>query len=198
MGAEPCGTAEGTAGLIEADEAHRAEVGYDYWDESYVAGAFKAPGENGDWTVVLGFDCGLGVPCVETLSQGGRVVAHSSNGGKPIDLFHWFEDGELRTTFESPSARDGNSPDELVPLLREAGFPLTPGGEQDESAPSPNRSSRTPRMTWDLSSKSLPRSGPAWSSTSLMPTESVCPRNGPARRSRRLPTAHGRGRTRRS
>ncbi|MEU0596941.1 DUF6461 domain-containing protein [Streptomyces sp. NPDC006393] len=133
--AEPRGTGEGTAGLIEADDAHRAEVDHDYWDESYVAGAFQAPGENGDWTVVLGFDGGLGMPCVETLSEGGRVVAHSSNGGKPMHFFHWFEDGELRTTFEGPSARDGNSPDELVPLLREVGFPLTPEGEHDESAP---------------------------------------------------------------
>ncbi|WP_331734917.1 DUF6461 domain-containing protein (plasmid) [Streptomyces sp. NBC_00597] len=135
MEAEPRGTGEGTAGLIEADDARRAELDYDYWDESYVAGAFKAPGEKGDWTVVLGFDGGLGMPCAETLSEGGRVVAHSSNGGKPIHLFHWFEDGELRTTFEGPSARDGNSPDELVPLLREVGFPLTPEGEHDESAP---------------------------------------------------------------
>lgn len=135
--AEPRGTGEGTAGLIEADNAHRAEVGYDYWDGSYVAGAFSAPGENGDWTLVLGFDGGLGIAgaCVETLSKGGRAVAHSTNGGKPIHLFHWFEDGELRTTFESPSSRDGNTPDELVPLLREVGFPLTPEGEHDEGAP---------------------------------------------------------------
>jgi hypothetical protein len=136
MGAEPRGTGEGTAGLIEADDAHRAELD-DYWDESYVAGAFSAPGENGDWTLVLGFDGGLGIaaPCVETLSRGGRVVAHSTNGGKPIHLFHWFEDGELRTTFEGPWSRDGNTPDELVPLLREVGFPLTSEGEHDESAP---------------------------------------------------------------
>jgi hypothetical protein len=135
MEAEPHGAGEGTAGLIEADDAHRAEVDYDYWDDSYIAGAFEARGEDGDWTVVLGFDGGLGVPCAATLSEGGRVVAHSSNGGKPIHLFHWFEDGELRTTFEGPSARDGSSPDELVPLLRAVGFPLTPGGEHDENAP---------------------------------------------------------------
>ncbi|MEU0649221.1 DUF6461 domain-containing protein [Streptomyces umbrinus] len=141
MAAEPRGTGEGTAGLIEADDAHRAEVDYDYWDESYVAGAFSTPGENGDWTLVLGFDGGLGIAgaCVEALSQGGRVVAHSTNGGKPIHLFHWFEDGELRTTFEGPSSRDGNTPDELVPMLREVGFPLTPGGEHDESAPDVDR-----------------------------------------------------------
>ncbi|MFJ2766550.1 DUF6461 domain-containing protein [Streptomyces sp. NPDC087300] len=137
MEAEPRGTGQGTAGLIEADDAHRAEGGYDYWDESYVAGAFNTLGENGDWALVLGFDGGLGIAgaCVETLSRGGRVVAHSTNGGKPIHLFHWFEDGELRTTFEGPSSRDGNTPDELVPLLREVGFPLTPEGEHDASAP---------------------------------------------------------------
>ncbi len=72
MEAEPRGTGEGTAGLIEADDAHRAGVDYDYWDESSVAGAFSAPGENGDWTLVLGCDGGLGiaVPCVETLVEG--------------------------------------------------------------------------------------------------------------------------------
>ncbi|MEV5987149.1 DUF6461 domain-containing protein [Streptomyces sp. NPDC052051] len=140
MEAETCGTGEGTAGLIEADDVHRAEVD-DYWDESYVAGAFSTPGENGDWTLVLGFDGGLGIAgaCVKTLSQGGRVVVHSTNGGKPIHLFHWFEDGELRTTFEGPSSRDGNSPDELVPLLREVGFPLTSEGEHDENAPDVDR-----------------------------------------------------------
>ncbi|MGW1543952.1 DUF6461 domain-containing protein [Streptomyces sp. NPDC002309] len=137
MDAESRGTGQGVVALFEADDAHRAEAEYDYWDESYVAGAFTASGENGDWTLVLGFDGGRRIEggCVETLSKGGRVVSHSSNGGKPIHLFHWFEDGELRTTFESPWARDGNSPDELVPLLREVGFPLTPEGEHDESAP---------------------------------------------------------------
>ncbi|MFG2604791.1 DUF6461 domain-containing protein [Streptomyces sp. NPDC048514] len=58
METEPRGIGEGTAGLIEADDAHRAEVDYD-WDNSYVAGAFRAPGENGDWTI-LGFDGGWG------------------------------------------------------------------------------------------------------------------------------------------
>jgi len=141
MEAEPRGTGEGTAGLIEANDAHHAAGGDDYWDESYVAGAFSVPGENGDWTLVLGFDGGLGIasPCVETLSKGGRVVAHSTNGGKPIHLFHWFEDGELRTTFEGPSSRDGSTPDELIPLMREVGFPLTREGEDDESAPDVDR-----------------------------------------------------------
>ncbi|WP_405899096.1 DUF6461 domain-containing protein [Streptomyces sp. NBC_00727] len=137
MRAEPRGAVEGTDGLVEVNDAHRDEVD-DYSDDSYIAGAFSTPGEDGDWTLVLGFDGGLGLEdtCAETLSQGGgRVVAHSTNGGKPIDLFHWFEDGALRTTFEGASARYGNGPDELVPLMREVGFPLTPEGEHDESAP---------------------------------------------------------------
>ncbi|MET9563866.1 DUF6461 domain-containing protein [Streptomyces tauricus] len=141
MEAEPHGAGEGAAGLIEADDAHRTELGGDYWDQSYVAGAFTASGENGGWTVVLGFDGGLGIasPHRETLSRDGRVVAHSTNGGKPIHLFHWFEDGELRTTFEGPSSRDGSTLDELVPLLRQVGFPLTSEGEHDESAPDVDR-----------------------------------------------------------
>lgn len=149
MEAEPRGTGEGTAGLLEANDAHRAELDDDYWDESYVAGAFSVTGENGDWTLVLGFDGGLGIaaPCVETLSRGGRVVAHSTNGGKPIHLFHWFEDGELRTTFEVPSSRDGNSPDELVPLLREVGFPLTSEGQDDENAPDVDRKAAVLALT---------------------------------------------------
>ncbi|MFD6529359.1 DUF6461 domain-containing protein [Streptomyces sp. NPDC060184] len=140
--AEPRGTGEGTAGLADAEDAHRDEVDGDEWEDSYVVGAFAAPGENGDWTVVLGFDGGLGLPSVEKLSEGGRVVVHSTNGGKPIHLFHWYEDGELRTMFEDASARHGSGSDELVPLLAEVGFPVTPEGEHDESAPDLDRFDR--------------------------------------------------------
>ncbi|MGW1463634.1 DUF6461 domain-containing protein [Streptomyces sp. NPDC002308] len=140
--AEPRGTGEGTAGLSEAEDAHRVEVGYDSWDESYIAGAFNTPGADGDWTVVLGFDGGLGLPGLAKLSEGGRVVVHSTNGGKPIHLFDWYEEGELRTSFEWPSARHGGSPDELVPLLREVGSPLTPEGEHDENVPDADRYDR--------------------------------------------------------
>lgn len=61
-----------TAGLIEAGQAHRAEAGDDYWDESCVAGAFNAPGKHGDRTLVLGFEGGPGIatPCLETLRKG--------------------------------------------------------------------------------------------------------------------------------
>ncbi|MHC5907422.1 DUF6461 domain-containing protein [Streptomyces sp. S6] len=136
METEPRGTGEGTAGLIEAHHTARDETGDDYWDESYVAGAFTVRGEGGDWTLVLGFDSGLGItkPCMKTLSEDGRVVAHSTNGGKPMHFFDWYEDGVPRTTFESAARRDGSTPDELVPLLRDAGFPVTPEGDYDDEA----------------------------------------------------------------
>lgn len=219
MEAVPRGTGEGTAGLIEADDAHRAEVDYDYWDESYVAGAFSARGENGDWTLVLGFDGGLGIaaPCVETLSKGGRVVAHSTNGGKPIHLFHWFEDGDLRTTFEGPSSRDGNTPDELVPLLREVGFPLTSEGEHDERRPGRRPEGGGPRSGRETHRHTRHRIPPPgrYVRAGTRPRTARrgvdqrghrhhrCPRgactgNGPTRRSRRRRTAYGRRQTRRS
>lgn len=125
MGAEPRGTCAGVEELIEQqDELHEP---MDYWSESFLAGAFTVPGADGDWTLVLQFDSGIGMQprFLEALSAGGRAVMHSSNGGKPIHLFYWYEDGECRTSFESAWARDGSSPDELNPLLCEVGFDVT-------------------------------------------------------------------------
>ncbi|WP_411089623.1 DUF6461 domain-containing protein [Streptomyces sp. 061-3] len=50
---------------------------------------------------------------------------HSSNGGKPVQLFHRFDDSELRTAFEWPSHRTGSTPDALNAVMREVGFHLT-------------------------------------------------------------------------
>ncbi|MFD5057915.1 DUF6461 domain-containing protein [Streptomyces sp. NPDC058394] len=44
-----------------------------------------------------------GVP--RNLSASTRTVTHSSNGGKPVHLFHRFEHSELRTAFEWPNNR---------------------------------------------------------------------------------------------
>ena len=65
---------------------------------------------------------------MEALSTGTRAVSHLSNGGKPMDFFHWYEDGELRTTFEWAANRAGSSPDELTSLMREVG--LNPTGDE--------------------------------------------------------------------
>jgi hypothetical protein len=88
------------------------------------------PGTGGDWTLVLQFDGGVGMRprFLEALSAAGRAVTHSNNGGAPIDLFHWYEAGELRTSFEWPIDKYCSTPDEPVPLMREIGFDLTEDG----------------------------------------------------------------------
>lgn len=128
-GAEPRDACEGLAELIE--EHTEVLSGYDDEPESFLAGAFTVPGEGGDWTLALEFggDLGTRPSIMETLSTGTRAVSHSSNGGKPMDFFHWYEDGELRTTFEWPADRTGSTPDELNAVMSEVG--LNPTGDED-------------------------------------------------------------------
>ncbi|WP_328907616.1 DUF6461 domain-containing protein [Streptomyces sp. NBC_00234] len=125
MGAEPRGRCAGVDALIERHADLRDAT--DYWDDSFIAGAFTVPGSGGEWTLVLQFDGGVGMQprFLEALSVDGRAVTHSSNGGAPIDLFHWYEAGGLRTTFERSTDRYGSTPDDLVPVMREIGFDLT-------------------------------------------------------------------------
>jgi hypothetical protein len=128
MGAEPHGSCSGAGALVEEqDELFDAA---DDGDEPFLAGAFGVPGEGGDWTLVLLLgDGGTGIRphVLEALSAGGRAVAHTSNGGKPMHFFHWYEDGELRTTFEWPTARSGSTPDALNSVMSEVGFDLPQG-----------------------------------------------------------------------
>ncbi|MFD7629527.1 DUF6461 domain-containing protein [Streptomyces sp. NPDC059851] len=127
-GAGSRGTCEGVSELIE--EHTEVLFGYEDSPESFLAGAFTVPGEGGDWTLALEFggDLGTRPRIMEALSTGTRAVSHSSNGGKPMDFFHWYEDGELRTTFEWPADRTGSTPDELNALMLEVG--LNPAGDQ--------------------------------------------------------------------
>ncbi|MER7822459.1 DUF6461 domain-containing protein [Streptomyces sp. NPDC096097] len=105
--------------------------GFEEWPEAFLAGAFSVRGEGGDWTLALeyGGDLGTRPSLMEALSTGTRAVSHSSNGGKPMDFFHWYEEGELKTTFEWPSDRTGSTPDALNPLMLEVG--LNPFGDED-------------------------------------------------------------------
>ncbi|MFD7472862.1 DUF6461 domain-containing protein [Streptomyces sp. NPDC059837] len=85
MEAEPQGTCTGADALIGRQDELLGPT--DYWDESFIAGAFTVPGEGGDWTLVLHVgDGGMGMQprFLEALSAGGRAAVHSSNGGKPI------------------------------------------------------------------------------------------------------------------
>lgn len=122
MGAEPRGTSDGIDELVERQEESNGER--DEWDESFLAGTVTVPGDGGDWTLVVQFDGGIGMRgrFLEALSTGSRAVVHSGNGGKPIHLFGWWEDGRLRTGFETAARRTGTTPDDLLPLMREVGF----------------------------------------------------------------------------
>lgn len=62
---------------------------------------------------------------LKALTDGGCAVVLSSNGGKPMHFFHWYEDGELRTTFEWHTARHGSTPDALNSAMREVGYTLS-------------------------------------------------------------------------
>ncbi|MFD9502758.1 DUF6461 domain-containing protein [Streptomyces sp. NPDC060035] len=118
-------------GFDELTEQHMAVLdAYEDWPESFLAGAFTVRGEGGDWTLALEFggDVGTRPRFMEALSAGTRAVSHSSNGGKPMHFFHWYENGELRTTFELPKARTGSTPDELNAVMSEVG--LNPAGDQ--------------------------------------------------------------------
>lgn len=126
MEAEPQGTCTGADALIERQDELLDPT--DYWDDSFIAGAFTVPGEGGDWTLVLHLaEGGMGMQprFLEALSAGGCAVVHSSNGGKPMDFFQWYVDGELRTTFERPTVRQGSTPDALNAVLAEVGFDLS-------------------------------------------------------------------------
>ncbi|MER8073285.1 DUF6461 domain-containing protein [Streptomyces sp. NPDC094034] len=129
VGAEPRGVCEGLDALIE--EQREYLDGYEEWPEGFLAGAFTVRGEGGDWTLAMEFggDLGTRPRLMEALSAGTRAVSHSSNGGKPMDFFHWYEDGELRTTFEGPADRTGSTPDELNAVMTEVG--LDPSGDED-------------------------------------------------------------------
>ncbi|MGW7332142.1 DUF6461 domain-containing protein [Streptomyces sp. NPDC054840] len=129
VGVEPRGVCEDLHEFIEEHEEFLN--GFEKWPEAFLAGAFTVEGEGGDWTLALEFggDLGTRPTLMEALSAGTRAVSHSSNGGKPMDFFHWYEEGELRTTFEWPSDRTGSTPDALNSLMLEVG--LNPFGDED-------------------------------------------------------------------
>ena len=125
--AEPRGRCAGLGELIERHVEFLTDA--DEWAESSLVGAITVPGEGGDWALVLdlGGDLGTRPRLMEALSAGTRAVSHASNGGKPMDFFHWYENGELRTTFETARLRTGSTPDDLNAAISEVG--LNPDGD---------------------------------------------------------------------
>ncbi|GAA2741980.1 DUF6461 domain-containing protein [Kitasatospora cinereorecta] len=127
--AEVRGSCRGGRELLEEHFEFLDEYGYDA--EFSMVGVCTVPGEGGEWTLVLEFcgDLGTRAAFMTAASAGTRAVSHYRNGGKPIDFFHWYENGELRTTFETPRFRDGSTPDALNGPMSEVGLRLE--GEDD-------------------------------------------------------------------
>ncbi|MGW0664172.1 DUF6461 domain-containing protein [Streptodolium elevatio] len=113
--AEPSGAGRGIDPIVQA--------ALDGWD---TVGVVAVPGDDGPWALVLTVTDELAMRprLLEPLSLGRRMVMHSSNGGKPMHYFFWYEDGVLRTWFEWAADRSGSTPDDLVPLMREVGCDL--------------------------------------------------------------------------
>ncbi|MEU8438774.1 DUF6461 domain-containing protein [Streptomyces sp. NPDC029216] len=128
-GAEASGRCHGFDELVECHWELLDE--FDHWPDAFLTGTLTLPSPAGTWTLALEFGGGLGTrdSFMEPLSYGTRAVSHSSNGGKPMDFFHWYENGLLRTTFEWPGDRTGTTPDDLNQRMREVG--LNPSGDQN-------------------------------------------------------------------
>ena len=82
----------------------------------------------GDWVIMYennGF-IGARPELMQPLSVGRDIVVHH---GSENSYFFWYVDGESRTWFETLFAaeRNGSTPDELVPIMRQiGGFELEP------------------------------------------------------------------------
>ena len=88
--------------------------------------------QHGDWVIMYENNGYIGATpeVMQPLSVGREIVVHH---GSENSYFFRYVDGESRTWFETLFAaeRNGSAPDELVPLMRQAGgFDLEP----DESA----------------------------------------------------------------
>ncbi|GLF98247.1 DUF6461 domain-containing protein [Streptomyces yaizuensis] len=128
-GAEPDGRLTGFDAVAEEHAGLLDE--YDGWPDSTLAGVAAVPGEGGEWTLALelgGDTLGLNSRFMEAVSAGTRAVSVTGNASKPMSLFHWYEDGALRTGFEHPARRDGATPETLTTLITAVG--LNPAGDE--------------------------------------------------------------------
>ncbi|MEV8363052.1 DUF6461 domain-containing protein [Streptomyces niveus] len=93
-------------------------------------GATQVQGDGGPWTLAIEFNGWIGESdeYMSPASAGTQVLSHYQNASGRTS-FNWWEDGELRTTFEFPHSRRGSTPDDLVEAMRRVGFDVSPEGE---------------------------------------------------------------------
>ncbi|MFE5842951.1 DUF6461 domain-containing protein [Streptomyces niveus] len=93
-------------------------------------GATQVQGDGGPWTLAIESNGWIGESdeYMSPASAGTQVLSHYQNASGRTS-FNWWEDGELRTTFEFPHSRRGSTPDDLVEAMRRVGFDVSPEGE---------------------------------------------------------------------
>ncbi|MEV3926626.1 DUF6461 domain-containing protein [Actinomadura coerulea] len=126
LGAEPQGELRGFDAFTDRDGEF--QDGQDLYGDYMFVGAMSVCGHDGPWTLAVEINGTVGTDdrLMGPLSTGTRVVSHYRNINA-VTLFHWWEDGELRTQFEWPVHRSGSSPDALVQTMAEVGFDLVEG-----------------------------------------------------------------------
>ncbi len=110
------------------------EWAYDLWDEEDGDRLPVGVSAVGEWTLMVEANGYVGVTekLVGPASAGTTLVSHFVNVNA-VDHFQWYEDGDLRLTFEPlfPFNRSGSDPDGLVDAMREAGFDLSDGEDRE-------------------------------------------------------------------
>jgi hypothetical protein len=107
---------------------------YEVWDEEDGDRLPVGVAAVGGWTLMVEANGYAGVTekLIGPASAGTTLVSHFVNVNA-VDHFQWYEDGDLRLTFEPlfPFSRSGSDPDGLVDAMRAAGFDLSDGDDRE-------------------------------------------------------------------
>lgn len=131
LGVTPYPDQEGLEGLFSTHWNDPLVID-DHWQ---FIGATQVLGHDGPWTLAVELNGWIGDSgkYMEPASAATRALSHYQNASGRAS-FNWWEDGELRTTFEWPRKRRGSTPDDLVEAMQRVGFDLSPQG-QDPGQP---------------------------------------------------------------
>ncbi|MEV5704540.1 DUF6461 domain-containing protein [Actinoallomurus sp. NPDC052274] len=101
----------------------------DLYGDYMLVGAAPLLGPDGPWTLAVEINGTVGTDdrLMATASAGTRIVSHYRNVNA-LTLFHWWEDGDLRTSFERPRSRSGSTPDALLSAMSRVGYGLGADG----------------------------------------------------------------------
>ena len=119
-----------------ADRDREFQDSQDLYGDYMLVGAAPALGPDGPWTLAVEINGTVGADhrFMAAASVGTRIVSHYLNVNA-LTLFHWWEDGDLRTFFEGPRNRSGSTPDALLPTMSRIGYDLGAGEGSDLGIP---------------------------------------------------------------